>query len=406
VHLTAPPPTQAAPPGALFRTLAAISIAHLLHDTIQSLVPAIYPILKVSYDLSFAQIGLITLTLQVTASVLQPVVGFTTDRRPRPYALVGGMVCSLVGLLILAAAPRLALLILGAGIIGLGSAIFHPESSRVARLASGGQHGLAQSVFQVGGNFGSSLGPLVAAFVVVPYGQASLAWCGLLAVAALVLLWRIGGWYQQQAPEVARRSGATAAADDDGSRLDARRVRASLAILLALVFSKYAYLTSLTSFYTLYLISRFDVSVQRAQIDLFVFLAAVAAGTIVGGPVGDRFGRKPVIWGSILGVLPFTLLLPLASLGWTRVLVVIIGLVIASAFSAILVFAQELLPNRVGLVAGLFFGTAFGVAGLGAAVLGYVADRTSIEFVYGLCAFLPIVGLLAGFLPDAKARAV
>jgi FSR family fosmidomycin resistance protein-like MFS transporter len=383
----------------LVAVLAAISFSHLLNDTIQSVVPAIYPLLKSSFDLSFAQIGLITFTLQVTASLLQPLVGLYTDRRPTPYSLVAGMTCSLVGLLLLSAAANLAMLLVAAALMGVGSAIFHPESSRVARMASGGRHGLAQSVFQVGGNFGSSLGPLLAAFVVVPHGQSSIAWCSPVALLAIAVLWRIGRWYRARivARHAATAPGASPRPHPDLSR---RRVAASIAILIALIFSKYFYLASLTSYYTFYLIARFDVSVQNAQIDLFVFLAAVAAGTIIGGPVGDRFGRKWVIWGSIVGVLPFTLLLPYATLFWTRVLTVVIGLILASAFSAILVYAQELVPDRVGLIAGLFFGFAFGIAGLGAAVLGRLADRAGIEFVYRLCSFLPAIGLLTGFLPN------
>lgn len=385
----------------LFAVLAAISFSHLLNDTIQSLIPAIYPILKSSFQLTFAQIGLITLTLQVTASLLQPVVGLYTDRRPTPYSLVVGMTASLIGLLLLSVASSLRMLLVAAGLMGLGSAIFHPESSRVARMASGGRHGLAQSLFQVGGNAGSSFGPLLAAFVVVPHGQSSLAWCSLVALLAIVVLWRIGRWYEGRR---AQKSAASVTLDGGRwrSRVSRRRVVASLAILLALIFSKYVYLASLNSYYTFYLISRFHVSVQRAQIDLFIFLASVALGTIIGGPAGDRFGRKYVIWISILGVLPFTLLLPHANLFWTRILTVVIGLILASAFSAILVYAQELVPGRVGLIAGLFFGFAFGMAGLGAAVLGRLADRTSIEFVYRVCAYLPLIGLLTGFLPNLE----
>jgi FSR family fosmidomycin resistance protein-like MFS transporter len=374
-----------------------------LNDTIQSLIPAIYPILKSSFQLTFTQIGLITLTLQLTASIFQPLVGLYTDRRPTPYSLVGGMGVSLVGLLVLSIAPNLAALLVAAALIGLGSAVFHPESSRVARMASGGQHGLAQSIFQVGGNFGSSLGPLLAAFVVAPRGQQSIAWCSLVAAAAMVLLWKIGGWYRAHIAAPAPLSSPRSASVRQ-PRISRRRMGWSMAILVALIFSKYFYLVSLNSFYTFYLMSRFQVPVQRAQLDLFTFLAAVAAGTILGGPIGDRFGRKWVIWISIVGALPFTLLLPYSSLFWTRVLAVVIGVVIASAFSAILVYAQELLPDRVGLIAGLFFGFAFGVAGVGAAALGRLADHTSIEFVYRLCAFLPLIGLLTGFLPDVERR--
>ncbi|HZT75512.1 MAG TPA: MFS transporter [Vicinamibacterales bacterium] len=385
--------------------LGAISVSHLLNDTIQSLVPAIYPVLKDSFHLSFGQVGLLAFTLQLTASLLQPVVGLVTDRRPTPYSLVVGMCSSLAGLLLLSRAWSLPVLLVAAALMGMGSAIFHPESSRVARMASGGRHGLAQSVFQVGGNVGTSLGPLLAAFLVVPYGQRSLAWCSGVAVAAIGLLWRVGRWYRAHLVDGVRgpRRRPAAAIDPHLSRA---RVWWSIAILAALIFSKYVYLASLNAYYTFYLITKFGVSVQQAQIDLFIFLAAVAAGTILGGPIGDRFGRKIVIWGSILGVLPFTLALPYASLAWTRILTVVIGLILASAFSAILVYAQELVPDRVGLIAGVFFGFAFGVAGVAAAVLGQIADRSGIEFVYRVCAFLPIIGLLTAFLPsDAIARA-
>ena len=400
--------------GAVVPVLAAISVSHLLNDTIQSLLPAIYPILKSSYALSFAQIGLITLTLNVTASVLQPIVGLYTDRRATPYSLVFGMTFSLFGLLLLSVAARLATLMIAAGLVGVGSAVFHPESSRVARLASGGRHGLAQSVFQVGGNVGSSLGPLLAAFLVLPHGQSSIAWASSVALVAIGVLWYVGGWYGAARPVA--RPVAVAAGVGRGSAeihvdhhphhtpVSAARVRASIAVLIALIFSKYFYLASLTSYYTFYLINRFNVSVQTAQIDLFVFLGAVAAGTILGGPIGDRFGRKLVIWVSILGVFPFTFALPFANLFWTRVLTIIIGLIIASAFSAIIVYAQELMPGRIGLISGLFFGFAFGMGGLGAAVLGRLADATSIEFVYKLCSFLPLIGLLTGFLPNVGKR--
>ena len=386
------------------RVLGAISVSHLLNDTIQSLVPAIYPVLKQSFQLTFGQIGLMAFTLQLTASLLQPVVGFYTDRRPTPYSLVAGMCCSLAGLLLLSRAWSLPVLLLAAALMGMGSSIFHPESSRVARMASGGQHGLAQSVFQVGGNFGTSLGPLLAAFVVVPYGQRSLAWCSVVALAAIALLWRVGDWYRANIHTATTR--LRPHADGHHGPLSRARVWWSIAILAALIFSKYVYLASLNAYYTFYLITKFGVTAQQAEIDLFVFLAAVAAGTILGGPIGDRFGRKYVIWGSIVGVLPFTLALPYASLFWTRILTVVIGLILASAFSAILVYAQELVPDRVGLIAGVFFGFAFGVAGVAAAVLGQVADHRGIEFVYRVCAFLPVIGLLTAFLPaDSTARA-
>ena len=400
--------------GAVVPVLAAISVSHLLNDTIQSLLPAIYPILKSSYALSFAQIGLITLTLNITASVLQPLVGLYTDRHATPYSLVFGMTFSLFGLLLLSVAGRLATLMIAAGLVGVGSAVFHPESSRVARLASGGRHGLAQSVFQVGGNVGSSLGPLLAAFLVLPRGQSSIAWASAVALVAIGVLWYVGGWYGAARPvarpvAVAAGAGGVAASvhvehHRPRPAVSAGRIRASIAILIALIFSKYFYLASLTSYYTFYLINRFHVSVQAAQIDLFVFLGAVAAGTILGGPIGDRFGRKLVIWVSILGVFPFTFALPFANLFWTRLLTVVIGLILASAFSAIIVYAQELMPGRIGLISGLFFGFAFGMGGLGAAVLGRLADATSIEFVYSVCAYLPLIGLLTGFLPNLGRR--
>jgi FSR family fosmidomycin resistance protein-like MFS transporter len=383
-----------------FAVLAAISFSHLINDTIQAVVPSIYPLLKSAFALSFAQIGLLTLTLQVTASLLQPVIGHYTDRRPTPYSLVAGMGVTLAGVLLLSIAGTFAVLLVAAGLMGVGSAVFHPESSRVARMASGGRHGLAQSLFQVGGNAGSSLGPLLAAFLVAPRGQSSVAWCAPLALIAMAVLWRIGGWYKTRPVAPSRAAPATLASADGALR----RVGGPLAILAALIFSKYFYLASLNSYYTFYLIEKFHVSVRTAQIHLFVFLAAAAAGTILGGPIGDRFGRKYVIWGSIFGVLPFTLALPYANLFWTPILTVLIGLVIASAFSAIVVYAQELVPGRVGLISGVFFGFAFGMGGLGAAVMGVLADRTGIETVYRLCAFLPVIGALAAFLPDVDAR--
>ena len=386
--------------------LAAISFSHLLNDTIQSLLPAIYPILKSSYQLSFTQVGLITLTLNVTASVLQPMVGLYTDRRATPYSLVIGMTFSLFGLLLLSVAATLGMLLIAAGLMGVGSAVFHPESSRVARMASGGRHGLAQSVFQVGGNFGSAMGPLLAAFLVLPRGQSSIAWASSVPLLAIAVLWYVGGWYATHRP-VARPSTAADRAAFHEVLVSPRRVQVSIAILIALIFSKFFYLASLTSYYTFYLIHKFNVSVQAAQIDLFVFLGAVAAGTILGGPAGDRFGRKVIIWVSILGVFPFTMALPYADLFWTRILSVAIGLILASAFSVIVVYAQELMPGRIGLISGLFFGFAFGMGGLGAAVLGRLADATSIEFVYRVCAYLPLIGLLTGFLPDiGKKRAL
>jgi len=402
VAVTASLPAIDAPKTA-YAVLAAVSVSHLLNDTIQSLLPAIYPLLKQSFSLSFSQVGLMTLALMLTASVLQPVVGLITDRRPAPLALVVGMTFTLIGLLLLSIAWTYPLLLVAAAFVGVGSSVFHPESSRVARMASGGQHGLAQSVFQVGGNAGSALGPLLAAFLIAPYGQRSIAWCGLVAVAGIVLTFRIGRWQRarhlQAGPKADAKRGTQAV-----SAVPQRRVMMALAILVALIFSKYFYMASLSSYFTFYLITKFHVSVQNAQLHLFAFLAAVAAGTILGGPIGDRIGRKPVIWGSILGVLPFSLLLPHANLFWTAVLAMVIGLILASAFSAIVVYAQELVPGRIGLISGVFFGFAFGMGGIGAAALGRLADSIGIERVYGLCAFLPAIGLLAAFLPNIEHR--
>jgi len=383
-----------------FTVLAAISVSHLLNDTIQSVLPAIYPLLKSSFGLTFAQIGLLTLALNLTASLLQPLVGLYTDRRPSPYALAVGMTFSLAGLLLLSIAWRFGLLVLAAGLIGVGSSVFHPESSRVARLAAGHRTGLAQSVFQVGGNAGSAIGPLVAAFFIAPFGQRSIAWCSLLALAGIILVLRVGRWSRARLAQ--RATARSTVLTSGGMALPASQVGWSIAILAALIFSKYFYMASLSSYYTFYLISRFHVSVQAAQVNLFVFLAAVAAGTILGGPIGDRFGRKPVIWASILGVLPFTLLLPHANLFWTQILTIVIGLILASAFSAILVYAQDLVPHRIGLISGVFFGFAFGMGGLGAAALGELADVIGIEAVYNWCAFLPAIGLLAAFLPNLQ----
>ena len=365
----------------------------------QSVVPAVYPILKTSYHLDFSQIGMITASLQITASLLQPLVGIYTDAHPKPYSLAIGMGFTLTGLLLLASAPSFLAILVAVALVGVGSAVFHPESSRIARLASGGQHGLAQSLFQVGGNAGSSTGPLLAAFIVLPKGQHTIAWFSIAAFIAMVILARVGTWYKNHHPPTAK-----AKAPARHSTLSRQKVALAMSVLIALIFSKYIYLASLTSYYTFYLITKFHVSVQSAQIHLFLFLGAVAAGTFAGGPIGDRIGRKYVIWCSILGVLPFTLVLPFANLFWTAILTVIIGLVLASAFSAILVYAQELVPGRVGAISGLFFGLAFGVAGIGAAFLGRLADATSITFVYQLCAFLPAIGLLTAFLPNLESQ--
>lgn len=383
----------------VFTILAAISFCHLLNDMVQSLIPAIYPILKSSFHLNFSQLGLITLTFQLTASLLQPFIGSYADRRPKPYSLATGMGCTLLGLLLLSMASNFTMILISSALVGVGSSVFHPESSRVARMASGGQHGLAQSLFQVGGNTGSAVGPLLAAFIVLPHGQRSISWFSVAALIAIVLLINVGRWYKRRAA-AKPKTGAGHAAHH--LALSSRKIAAAILVLAALVFSKYIYLVSLSNYYTFYLISKFHVTVQTSQIYLFVFLGAVAAGTIIGGPVGDRFGRKYVIWWSILGALPFTLLMPYANLFWTCILTVLIGLILASAFSAILVYAQELVPGKIGMISGLFFGFAFGMAGIGAALLGALADRTSINFVYHVCSFLPAIGLLTALLPDVE----
>ena len=382
-----------------FPILAAISVCHLLNDMMQSLLPAIYPMLKSNYGLDFGQIGILTFTFQFTASVLQPMVGFFADRRPMPFSLAVGMGFTLIGLVLLAYAHNYPVLLLAAALIGIGSAVLHPESSRVARMASGGRHGFAQSLFQVGGNVGSAIGPLLAAFVVLRYGQSSVAWFSIAALLGIFLLLHVGRWYRGHG---LARLRSHAAKDKAGVSLPRMKVTLTIAVLIALIFSKFFYMASLTSYYTFYLIDRFQISIQSAQIHLFAFLGAVALGTISGGSLGDRFGRKTVIWISILGVLPFTLLLPHTNLFWTGVLSVPIGFILASAFPAIVVYAQELMPSRVGTVAGLFFGLAFGLGGIGAALLGEIADATSIQTMFHVCAFLPIIGLLAGFLPDLE----
>ncbi len=384
---------------AVFPILAAISFSHLLNDMVQSLLPAIYPILKQVFRLDFTQVGMITLTYQLTASLLQPLIGWYTDRRPKPFALPVGMAFTLVGLIVMSRAASYHAILLASALVGIGSAVFHPESSRVARMASGGQHGMAQSLFQVGGNFGSSLGPLLAAYIVLPNGQSSIAWFSLAALLAIFVLVYVGAWYRRT-HWVTARSKPTSS--ERHSPLSRRRTATSLGILIALIFSKYFYLASVVAYYTFYLITKFHVPVRDAQLHLFIFLGAVAAGTIIGGPIGDRFGRKYVIWVSILGVLPFTVALPYANLFWTAILSAIIGVILASAFSAILVYAQELLPGNIGMISGLFFGLAFGMAGVGAALLGRLADARGIIFVYHVCAFLPVIGLLTGFLPNLE----
>jgi MFS transporter, FSR family, fosmidomycin resistance protein len=381
-----------------FKILGAISFSHFLNDLIQSLIVAIYPLLKGAFHLSFAQIGIITLTYQVSASVLQPLVGLYTDKHPKPYSLTIGMSSTLIGLLTLALAPNYSTVLIAAALIGTGSAVFHPESSRIARLASGGRHGLAQSIFQVGGSTGSAMGPLLAAWIVIPHGQSSVAWFALAALLAIAVLWQVSGWYKRQ--HLARRAAKPPAAMTSG--LSRRRVAFSVFILLVLLFSKYFYLASITSYYSFYLIEKFNLGVQAAQMYLFLFLFAGALGGLIGGPLGDRVGRKRVIWLSILGVAPFTLLLPHVGLAATAILSIAIGFIISSAFSAILVFAQELMPGKVGAVSGLFFGFAFGLGGIGAAVLGGLADLRGVDFVYQVCAYLPLLGVVTALLPDIE----
>ncbi|ARP87075.1 MFS transporter [Bordetella genomosp. 9] len=396
--LGAPAASPPASDKTAFKVLGAISIAHLMNDMIQSILLAIYPMLKDGFSLSFSQIGMITLTYQIAASLLQPCVGLYTDKRPLPYSLPVGMGFTLVGLLLLSVAPSYPFLLIAAVLVGTGSSVFHPESSRVARMASGGRHGLAQSLFQVGGNVGSALGPLLAALVIIPHGQGSVAWFSLAALFGMLVLIGIGRWYganRWRLKPKARGAGGAAP-------LSRARVAGALGVLAVLIFSKYFYLASLNSYFTFYLMDKFGLPVRSAQLYLFIFLAAVAVGTVAGGPIGDRVGRKAVIWTSILGVAPFTLMLPYANLFWTAVLVAIIGLVLASAFAAIVVYAQELVPGKVGTIAGLFFGFAFGMGGVGAAVLGHIADMTSIAFVYKLCSFLPFLGMAAIFLPNME----
>jgi len=387
--------------GTAFGVIVAVGVCHLLNDMMQSLLPAIYPDLKTNFGLNFGQIGIVTLVYQLTASILQPMIGLYADRRPMPLALPGGTLFTLAGLLVISVAHHYGILLVGAALIGVGSSVFHPESSRVARMASGGQHGLAQSIFQVGGNIGQAVGPLAAALVVVRWGQSSIAFFALLSLVSFAILWNVGLWYKHHGLERLRTS---AAEKSSGLALPRRTVVIGLAVLMTMIFSKYIYLAAITSYYTFYLIQRFGLSVQNAQLHLFVFLTAIAIGTMVGGPFGDRVGRRFVIWFSILAPLPFTLLLPHVGLFWTGPLTVLIGLILASAFPAIVVYGQELVPGKVGMISGMFFGFAFGVGGLGAALLGVLADRTSIEYVYQVCAYLPLMGLLAGLLPDVKRR--
>ncbi|OHT43881.1 MFS transporter [Flavobacterium tructae] len=386
----------------VFSILFTISFTHFINDMLQAVIPAVYPILKTKFSLSFTEVGLITLTYQLTASILQPFIGFYTDKKPRPYSLAIGMGFTLVGLAAVAVASSFINILLAVSLIGIGSSIFHPESSRVAHLASGGKRGLAQSIFQLGGNAGSAIGPLLAAIIVVPYGQFNIIWFCLAAIVGIVILSGIAKWYQEHLNLKAKNKSAIS--EEKHHSLSKQKVIISLGILLVLIFSKYFYMASMTSYYTFYLIDKFHLSVQESQIYLFAFLGAVAAGTLFGGALGDRFGRKYIIWISILGVAPFTLLLPYVSLFWTGILSVIIGLIISSAFSAILVYATELVPGKVGLIAGLFFGLAFGMGGLGSAVLGKLADTTSIEYVFKICAFLPLIGVLTSFLPNIEGK--
>lgn len=394
---TAMPAQRTTAETTVFAIIFAVSFCHLLNDMMQSLLAAIYPMLKENYGLNFKQIGLLTLTFQVTASLLQPVVGTYTDKHPMPYSLPVGMAFSLVGLGILSVATHYVMLLAGAAFIGIGSSIFHPESSRVARLASGGRHGLAQSVFQVGGNFGTALGPLLAAFIVLPQGQKSIAWFSVAALIGMIVLYQVGNWYQRY-----RAANANKPVASKALKLPRGKVVTSLIILALLVFTKNIYLASISSYYTFYVIHKFGITVQQSQMMLFLFLGAAAVGTVLGGPIGDKIGTKAVIWFSILGVLPFTLMMPYASLFWTGVLTVLIGFILSSAFPAIVVFAQELVPGRVGMIAGIFFGFAFGMAGIAAAVLGVVADMKGIDYVYAVCAYLPFLGLLTIFLPSMR----
>jgi FSR family fosmidomycin resistance protein-like MFS transporter len=385
----------------IFGVLFAISIGHLLNDMLQSVIPSVYPLLKQNYHLTFTQIGMITFTFQVTASLLQPFVGFFTDRKPRPYSLTVGMALTLAGIIMLSQAPGFIAVLGAVTIMGVGSSIFHPESSRLAHIAAGGKKGLAQSIFQLGGNSGSAIGPLLVALIVVPFGQHYIMWFTITALLGIIILSKVGQWYQGHLNTVLVSEKHQ---KEVHSNLSKRKIYASLFVLLLLIFSKFFYLASMTNYFTFFLISKFHVSIQHSQLFLFLFLASAAAGTLIGGFMGDRFGRKAVIWFSILGVAPFTLLLPYTDLFWTIALSVIIGLILSSAFSAIVVYAHELLPGKVGMVSGLFFGLAFGMGGLGSALLGRLADHTSIEYVFEVCAFLPLIGVVTGFLPNIEGR--
>ena len=385
----------------VYSVLFSIAFAHLLNDLMQAVIPSTYPILKENFDLTFTQIGLITFVFQLTSSLLQPFVGFYTDRKPKPYSLVAAMIFSIIGLALLSVSTSFWMLLVSVAIVGIGSSIFHPEASRVAFLGSGGKRGLAQSIFQLGGNAGSAIGPLLVALIIAPYGQSYILWFVIAGILGIILLSRIAVWYQNH---LILRASKKAVLEEELIQLSDRKITISIIVLLLLIFSKFFYMASMSSYFTFYLISKFSMSVQDSQFYLFLFLASVAAGTLIGGPLGDHFGRKYIIWFSILGAAPFTLLLPYANLFWTGVLAVIIGVIIASAFSAILVFAQELKPGKVGMISGLFFGFAFGMGGLGSAVLGYIADKTSIEYVYIISSYLPLIGVLAYFLPNIQKK--
>lgn len=390
--------TPPLPQRTLYPILFTIAFTHFINDLLQAVIPSVYPLLKTSFNLSFAQIGMITFTFQLMASLLQPFVGIYTDKRPLPYSLTIGMVFTLSGLVLLSQSNHFYSILLAVGCVGIGSSIFHPESSRVAYLASGGKRGLAQSIFQLGGNAGSAAGPLLVALLVIPYGRGNIIWFTLVALLGIFILFKIGGWYKMQI--VLRANNKAAIIAEERHHLPKSKVIMSIVILLLLIFSKYFYMVSMTNYFTFYLIEHFHLSIQQSQLYLFAFLAAVAAGTLMGGPLGDKFGRKYVIWFSILGAAPFTLLLPHANLFWTGILAVLTGVVIASAFSAILVYAQELIPGKVGMVSGLFFGFAFGIAGIGSALLGRLADHSGIVYVFHICAFLPLLGIITGFLPN------
>ncbi|RYY55881.1 MAG: MFS transporter [Chitinophagaceae bacterium] len=391
---------QPAAAATVYPILLAISFSHLLNDTIQSLIPSIYPMVKENYQLNFAQIGIITLTFQLAASLLQPLIGLYTDKKPQPFSLATGMAISMSGLVVLAFAHHYYIVLVAVALIGIGSSVFHPEASKVAYMASGGKRGLAQSIFQVGGNAGSAIGPLLAALVIVPHGQQYILWFCLLALLAIFVLYTIGKWYTVNMHLIRPKKVAAALEN----KLSSKRITFAVIILLVLIFSKYFYLASMSSYFTFFLIDKFNLSIQQAQMHLFIFLGAVAAGTLLGGPLGDRFGRKYIIWFSILGAAPFTLLLPHASLLVVTLLSVVIGFILASAFSAILVYAQELLPGKIGTVSGLFFGFAFGMGGLGSALLGILADHTSVQYMFSVCAYLPLIGLITGFLPNLHTR--